>query len=304
MKQFNENTNSQQHAIVNGVLQDVKDVKEGDTCLCATCNQRLALHFFKKTGNIELHHYPNQAYLCDDTNKDINHYVRLFKDRCDHVGRHLVWICATTDCEVELMGTFTFYKRRQFHSKLKQRILAATSNKTYSIKAVDGTMDPSCCTSCVANEAKLKTEMEIERVEAERNALARVEIERVEAERNALARVEIERVETERDAIARVEIERAELFHVEMERAALIVKAEVLHMVTEQNNVARVKAARMEKEKVALFKAETARVAAALCGPGCLETHLPNLYYVCSSCKHNPFYYKCGNRRCRRFKNE
>ena len=293
MEHVDENTHSHQHAIVNGVLQDVKDVKKGDTCLCATCNQRLAPHFIKKNGTIELHHYPNQAYFCDDTNKDINHYVRLFKDRCEHVGRHLVWICATTECEVELVGLFTFYTRRQFHSKLKERILAATSSKTYSIKAVDGTMEPSYCMSCVAYQDKLKTEeMEIERLEAERVALEKVE--RLEAERVALARVErleaarVEavRLESERVALARVEAVRAELLRVETERAA------------------KVKAARMEKEKVALFKAETARAEAALCGPGCLETHLPNLYYVCSSCKHNPFYYKCGNRRCRRFKNE
>ena len=56
--------------------------------------------------------------------------------------------------------------------------------------------------------------------------------------------------------------------------------------------------------KGSLIKIDTARAEAALCGPGCFTTHSFNRYFVCGSCKHNPFYYICGNRRCRRFKNE
>lgn len=40
-----------------------------------------------------------------------------------------------------------------------------------------------------------------------------------------------------------------------------------------------------------------------LCGPGCLQLHESRVF-ECGGCKHNLFYYQCGNRRCFRFKDK
>jgi hypothetical protein len=41
-----------------------------------------------------------------------------------------------------------------------------------------------------------------------------------------------------------------------------------------------------------------------LCGPGCLQRHESRVSFECGGCKHNLFYYQCGNRRCYRFKDQ